>query len=58
VYVIFIDSTLTSKNHGSSNDGENGAGPMATANSNITENAIEQITADRGPHYEPFGWHH
>ena len=22
------------------------------------DNAIERITADRGPHYEPFGWHH
>ena len=31
---------------------------MATANPEISENAIEQITADRGPHYEPFGWHH
>jgi dienelactone hydrolase len=31
---------------------------MATANPDISENAIEQITADRGPHYEPFGWHH
>ena len=26
--------------------------------SDIDDNAIEQITADRGPHYEPFGWHH
>src|SRR5712692_11859539 len=33
-------------------------GPMATANPSISESAIEQITADRGPHYEPFGWHH
>ena len=24
----------------------------------IGENAIEEITADRSPHYEPFGWHH
>src|SRR4051795_12660797 len=24
----------------------------------ISENAIEQITADRAAHYEPFGWHH
>jgi hypothetical protein len=31
---------------------------MAIAASNISENAIELITADRGPHYEPFGWHH
>src|SRR4030081_2811161 len=31
---------------------------MAAANSSISENAIELITADRGPHYEPFGWHH
>src|SRR5260370_28390030 len=31
---------------------------MATANPSISESAIEQITADRGPHYEPFGWHH
>src|SRR2546422_3082333 len=31
---------------------------MATANSSIRESAIEQITADRGPHYQPFGWHH
>src|ERR1700722_17050584 len=31
---------------------------MAVATSEISENAIEQITADRGPHYEPFGWHH
>src|SRR3981189_2528612 len=31
---------------------------MARANPNISESAIEQITADRGPHYEPFGWHH
>ncbi|HEY4375493.1 MAG TPA: alpha/beta hydrolase [Burkholderiales bacterium] len=22
------------------------------------DNAIERITADRNPHYEPFGWHH
>jgi acetyl esterase/lipase len=31
---------------------------MAAANFGISENAIELITADRGPHYEPFGWHH
>ena len=31
---------------------------MALANPVISENAIELITADRGPHYEPFGWHH
>src|SRR5258707_6230881 len=31
---------------------------MAIANPSISESAIEQITADRGPHYEPFGWHH
>ena len=31
---------------------------MAKANSTVSENAIEEITADRGPHYEPFGWHH
>ena len=31
---------------------------MPTGNSEISENAIELITADRGPHYEPFGWHH
>jgi dienelactone hydrolase len=24
----------------------------------LTDNAIEQLTADRTPHYEPFGWHH
>ena len=22
------------------------------------DNLIEKLTADRGPHYEPFGWHH
>jgi hypothetical protein len=58
VYVISIDSVATSTNHGASKDGENGVGPMATANPSISESAIEQITADRGPHYEPFGWHH
>ncbi len=31
---------------------------MADAKIEISENAIELITADRGPHYEPFGWHH
>src|ERR1700694_2272083 len=31
---------------------------MAEANSEVSENAIELITADRGPHYEPYGWHH
>ena len=31
---------------------------MATANPSISESAIEQITAGRGPHHEPFGWHH
>lgn len=31
---------------------------MAQENVGISENAIELITADRGPHYEPFGWHH
>ena len=31
---------------------------MAVANPSIGENAIELITANRGPHYEPFGWHH
>ena len=31
---------------------------MAEAKNDISENAIELITADRGPHYEPFGWHH
>jgi hypothetical protein len=31
---------------------------MAAANPGISENAIELITADGGPHYEPFGWHH
>ena len=31
---------------------------MAAEQSRIRENAIELITADRGPHYEPFGWHH
>jgi hypothetical protein len=35
---------------------------MAATNSSnsagISESAIELITADRGPHYEPFGWHH
>jgi hypothetical protein len=31
---------------------------MATANPSINESVIEEITADRGPHYEPFGWHH
>ena len=31
---------------------------MAVATPDISENAIELITADRGPHYEPFGWHH
>ncbi|HEX7790537.1 MAG TPA: hypothetical protein VF467_08450, partial [Afipia sp.] len=29
-----------------------------TAGKSIGENAIEEITADRTPHYEPFGWHH
>ena len=24
----------------------------------IDDGAIERITSDRGPHYEPFGWHH
>src|SRR5258708_5152672 len=46
----------TSTNHRPSKDGENGLGPMV--NPSISESAIEQITADRGPHYEPFGWHH
>ena len=27
------------------------------ANPNTGESAIDQITADRGPHDEPFGWH-
>src|ERR1700734_1112295 len=31
---------------------------MAVSSSEISENAIELITADRNPHYEPFGWHH
>jgi hypothetical protein len=31
---------------------------MARENVGICENAIELITADRTPHYEPFGWHH
>ena len=31
---------------------------MAAEQSSIRENSIELITADRGPHYEPFGWHH
>lgn len=24
----------------------------------LDDNAIERITADRGPHFEPYGWHH
>jgi hypothetical protein len=31
---------------------------MATAKPSVGENAIELITADRGPHDEPFGRHH
>jgi pimeloyl-ACP methyl ester carboxylesterase len=31
---------------------------MTITTSSVGENAIELITADRGPHYEPFGWHH
>ncbi len=31
---------------------------MAEADPDIGDDAIERITADRGPHYEPFGWHH
>jgi dienelactone hydrolase len=31
---------------------------VATGISSVGDNAIEEITADRGPHYEPFGWHH
>src|SRR2546421_3934602 len=31
---------------------------MAPEKSSIGENAIELITGDRSPHYEPFGWHH
>jgi pimeloyl-ACP methyl ester carboxylesterase len=31
---------------------------MAQGSAEISENAIELITADRNPHYEPFGWHH
>ena len=26
--------------------------------SDVDDDAIERITSDRGPHYEPFGWHH
>ena len=26
--------------------------------SDADDDAIERITAERGPHYEPFGWHH
>ena len=40
------------------NNGENGVTYMAQENVGISENAIELITADRTPHYEPFGWHH
>ena len=58
VYVALVNSALTSTNHGAPCDGKNGLGPMATANPSISESAIEQITAGRGPHYEPFGWHH
>ncbi|KAA0078268.1 alpha/beta hydrolase [Tardiphaga sp. P9-11] len=31
---------------------------LMAAGKSIGENAIEEITADRTPHYEPFGWHH
>ena len=34
---------------------------MSTRNTSPTDAAddtIEQITADRAAHYEPFGWHH
>lgn len=24
----------------------------------MTDSTIEQLTGERGPHYEPFGWHH
>ena len=24
----------------------------------MSEQSIDQVTEDRGPHYEPFGWHH
>src|SRR5258708_11572764 len=48
----------TSTNHRLSKGGENGLGPMATANPSSSESGIEQITADRGPHYESLGWHH
>ena len=58
VYVALVDQALTSTNHGAPSDGKNGLGPMATANPSISESAIEQFTAGRGPHYEPFGWHH
>lgn len=57
MYVIFVDSCP-----GSTNDeaplASGQCGLMAIATSSVGENAIELITADRGPHYEPFGWHH
>jgi hypothetical protein len=62
VYVILIDSVAGSTNHGCFSSGEGGVRLMAAANSSngpgIRESAIELITAERGPHDEPFGWHH
>lgn len=31
---------------------------VAFSNPTIGDDAIEQITSDLGPHYEPMGWHH
>src|SRR6202048_4229212 len=41
-----------------SHEGEGSGRFMAVAKPSVGESAIELITADRGPHYEPFGWHH
>src|SRR3984885_7324583 len=58
VYAIFIDSKALSVEPWHLPRSRKVSSLMALANSNISENAIELITADRGPHYEPFGWHH
>ena len=58
VYVIFIDSPFDSTNHGSQQGKRRSRSDGGRASPRISENAIELITADRGPHYEPFGWHH
>src|SRR6202171_35926 len=57
VYAIFVDSYFRSTNDGVYQR-QGSASFMATAKPSVGENAIELITADRGPHYEQFGWHH